>query len=153
MKITVYINVVACIEIYYIIWANSENSQKSTPPQVCQKSLTYSPPPQYGFQLRAKPLVRLLGEPSKKNLHFKQNPCPLRNVIFFLCQEKNKTKNQERRCLTKMKNRLETGRNVFGRARAEIVLVLFLTAGFAAIICLLLLVLPNSNNQINHTLS
>ena len=42
----------------------------------------------------------------------------------------------------------------FGRARlAEIVLTLFLTSGFAAFICLWLLVLPNSNNLINHVLS
>ena len=37
--------------------------------------------------------------------------------------------------------------------KAEIVLILFLTSGFAAFICLWLLVLPNSNNLINHILS
>ena len=31
-------------------------------------------------------------------------------------------------------------------------LILFLTSGFAALICLWLLVLPNSNNLINHVL-
>ena len=31
--------------------------------------------------------------------------------------------------------------------------ILFLTSGFAAFICLWLLVLPNSNNLINHVLS
>ena len=36
--------------------------------------------------------------------------------------------------------------------KAEIVLILFLTSGFAAFICLWLLVLPNSNNLINHVL-
>jgi len=37
--------------------------------------------------------------------------------------------------------------------KAEIVLISFLTSGFAAFICLWLLVLPNSNNLINHVLS
>ena len=36
--------------------------------------------------------------------------------------------------------------------KAEIVLISFLTSGFAAFICLWLLVLPNSNNLINHVL-
>jgi len=36
--------------------------------------------------------------------------------------------------------------------KVEIVLILFLTSGFAAFICLWLLVLPNSNNLINHVL-
>ena len=36
--------------------------------------------------------------------------------------------------------------------KAEIVLILFLTSGFAAYICLWRLVLPNSNNLINHVL-
>ena len=36
--------------------------------------------------------------------------------------------------------------------KAEIVLILFLTSGFAAFICLWPLVLPNSNNLINHVL-
>ena len=36
--------------------------------------------------------------------------------------------------------------------KAEIVLILFLTSGFVAFICLWLLVLPNSNNLINHVL-
>ena len=36
--------------------------------------------------------------------------------------------------------------------KAEIVLILFLTSGFVAFICLWHLVLPNSNNLINHVL-
>ena len=36
--------------------------------------------------------------------------------------------------------------------KVDIVLILFLTSGFAAFICLWLLVLPNSNNLINHVL-
>ena len=36
--------------------------------------------------------------------------------------------------------------------KAKIVLILFLTSGFAAFICLWLLVLPNSNNLINPVL-
>jgi len=36
--------------------------------------------------------------------------------------------------------------------KAEIVLISFLTSGFAVFICLWLLVLPNSNNLINHVL-
>jgi len=36
--------------------------------------------------------------------------------------------------------------------KAEIVLISFLTSRFAAFICLWLLVLPNSNNLINHVL-
>ena len=36
--------------------------------------------------------------------------------------------------------------------KAEIVLILFLTSGFAVFICPWLLVLPNSNNLINHVL-
>jgi len=41
---------------------------------------------------------------------------------------------------------------VWQSKKAEIVLILFLTSGFAAFICLWLLVLPNSNNLINHVL-
>jgi len=37
--------------------------------------------------------------------------------------------------------------------KAEIGLISFLTSGFAVFICLWLLVLPNSNNLINHVLS
>ena len=37
--------------------------------------------------------------------------------------------------------------------KAKIVLILFLTSGFAVFICLWLLVLPNSNNLVNHVLS
>ena len=37
--------------------------------------------------------------------------------------------------------------------KAENVLISFLTSGFAVFICLWLLVLPNSNNLINHVLS
>ena len=36
--------------------------------------------------------------------------------------------------------------------KSEIVLFLFLTSGLTAIICLWLLVLPNSNNEIIHVL-
>jgi len=36
--------------------------------------------------------------------------------------------------------------------KAENVLISFLTSGFAVFICLWLLVLPNSNNLINHVL-
>ena len=41
---------------------------------------------------------------------------------------------------------------VWQSKKAEIVLILFPTSGFAAFICLWLLVLPNSNNLINHVL-
>ena len=44
-------------------------------------------------------------------------------------------------------------RDVFWQGKkAEIVLILFLTSGFAAFIFLWLLVLPISNNYINHVL-
>ena len=49
--------------------------------------------------------------------------------------------------------RLETGRFGFWLGKkSEIVLIPFLTSWFAAFICLWLLVLPNSNNLINHVL-
>ena len=45
------------------------------------------------------------------------------------------------------------GDGLLAGQEAKIVLILFLTSGFAVFICLWLLVLPNSNNLINHALS
>ena len=70
--------------------------------------------------------------------------------IYFFINVKKMFKQGERKIECAVGNREIC---VWQSKKAEIVLILFLTSGFAAFICLWLLVLPNSNNLINHVLS